>query len=147
MRVGLLQNLCITDLHLFWCVILWFPVRYSTHPHFTIPKLLTECPILRLWVSTSVGVVESNIKKKRPLLVVVYFVLFAFVLSFLLFMGLEKLADQEFDAGDVPPHLEDRAVLLCVSKIKRVHGSWTDMLLPDNTWEWWGRERWGGGDD
>lgn len=50
-------------------------------------------------------------------------------------MGLEKLADQEFDAGDVPPHLEDRAVLLCISKIKRVHRSWTDMFLPDNTCE------------
>lgn len=48
-------------------------------------------------------------------------------------MGLEKLADQEFDAGDVPPHLEDRAVLLCVGKIKRVHRSRTDMLLPNYT--------------
>lgn len=134
MRVGLLY-ICMTDLHLFWCVILWFPVRYSTHPRFTVPKLLTECPILRLRVSTSVGVVESNIKKKRPLLVLFYFVPFAFVLHFLLFMALKKLADQEFDAGDVPPHLEHRAVLLCVSKIKRVHRSWTDMLLPDNTCE------------
>lgn len=48
-------------------------------------------------------------------------------------MGLEKLADQEFNAGDVPPHLEDRAVLLCVGKIKRVHRSRTDMLLPNYT--------------
>lgn len=48
-------------------------------------------------------------------------------------MGLEKLADQEFDAGDVPPHLEDRAVLLCVGKIKRIYRSRTYMLLPNYT--------------
>lgn len=48
-------------------------------------------------------------------------------------MSLEKLADQEFDAGDVPPHLEDRAVLLCVRKIKRVHRSRADVLLPNYT--------------
>ncbi len=44
-------------------------------------------------------------------------------------MGLEKLADQEFDAGDVPPHLEDRVVLFSVGKIKRVYRSRTNMLL------------------
>lgn len=48
-------------------------------------------------------------------------------------MGLEKLADQEFDAGDVPPHLEDRVVLLCVGKIKRVYRSGADMFLPNYT--------------
>ena len=48
-------------------------------------------------------------------------------------MGLEELADQEFDAGDVPPHLEDRIVLLRVGKVKRVHRSRADVLLPDYT--------------
>lgn len=43
-----LNNCHVTDLHLFWCVILWCPVRYSSHPHLTIPKLLTEGSILGL---------------------------------------------------------------------------------------------------
>lgn len=125
-----------TDLNLFGSVIFWLPVRYSSHAHFTIPKLLTERSILRLRVSTSVGVVEGDIKKKWPLLPS-YIAFIPFFLSPFLegsqLMILEELADQQLDAGDVPPHLEDRAVLLCVGKIERVHRSRTHMLLPNYT--------------
>lgn len=118
------HNLCITDLYLLWCVIYWLPVRYSTHSLFAIPKLLTKRSVLRLRVSTSVSVVEGDIEEKRPLLafhiIVLPFTLWPLFKDFLL-VSLEKLADQEFDAGDVPPHLEDRAVLLRVGKIKRIN--------------------------
>lgn len=79
---------------------------------------------------------KGNIQEKRPLVIFrVVFVLFFLLPSFMSFfvMCLEKLADQEFDAGDVPPHLEDRIVLLCVGKIKRVYRSRADMLLPNYT--------------
>lgn len=121
---------------MFWCVIFWCPVRYPTHPHFTIPKLLAEGSILGLRVSTSVGVVKGNIKEKWPAFIFyIDFNVFLLSPSFkgFLFMGLEKLADQEFYACDVPPHLKDRAVLLCVGKIKRVYRSRADMLLPNYT--------------
>lgn len=121
---------------MFRCVIFGCPVRYSTHPHFTIPKLLTERSILGLRVSTAVGVVEGNVKEKWPLFTFyIPFILFGLMPSFkhFLFMGLEKFADQEFDAGDVPPHLQDRVVLLCVGIIERIYRSRTDVLLPNNT--------------
>lgn len=128
-----------TNLHLLWCVIYWCPVRNSTHSHFTISKLLTESSILGLWMSTSVSVMKGNIEEKWPLfsfcIVFITFIVF-FLLSSLksfLFMGLEKLADQELNASDVPPNLEDRAVFFCVGKIKRVNISRTDMLLPNYT--------------
>lgn len=134
------------DLHLFRCVIFGCPVRYSTHPHFTIPKLLTERSILGLRVSTSVGVVEGDVKEKWPLFIFyIPFILFCLTPLFkrFLFMGLEKLADQEFDAGDVPPHLQDRVVFLCVGIIEGIYGSRTDVLLPNNTWE--SKKKVGGG--
>lgn len=50
-------------------------------------------------------------------------------------MILEKLTDQELDPGDVPPHLEDRVIFLCVCKIKRVNRPRTDVLLTNYTCE------------
>lgn len=50
-------------------------------------------------------------------------------------MGMEKFADQEFDTGDVPSHLKDRAVFFCVGKIKRVNRPRTDMLLSNDACE------------
>ena len=82
---------------------------------------------------------EGNIEEKRSLfisfIITVSFISFFLLpsLNYFLFMGLEELADQEFDASDVPPHLKDRAVLLCVGKLKRVYRSWTNMLLPNYT--------------
>lgn len=82
-------------------------------------------------MSTSVSVVKGDVKKEWPL--VVFRIPSSLPPPFRssLFMSLEELADQEFDAGDVPPNLEDRAVLLRVGKIKRVHGSRADVLLPN----------------
>ena len=79
---------------------------------------------------------EGNVKEKWPLFTFyVPFILFGLMPSFkhFLFMGLEKFADQEFDAGDVPPHLQDRVVLLGVGIIERIYRSRTDVLLPNNT--------------
>lgn len=70
------------------------------------------------------GVMKGYIEKERPLLLL--------RIDFILFMSLEEFADQEFDAGDVPSHLEDRAVLLCVCKIKRIHRAGTHVLLPND---------------
>lgn len=50
-------------------------------------------------------------------------------------MGLEELADQEFYSGDVPAHLENRAVFLSVGEIKRVNRPRTDVLLSNYTCE------------
>lgn len=125
-----------TDLNLLRSIIFWLPVRYSSHAHFTIPKLLTERSILRLRVSTSVGVVEGDIKKKWPLLPS-YISFIPFFLSRFLegsqLMILKELADQELDASDVPPHLKDGAVLLCVGKIERVHRSRAHVFLTNYT--------------
>lgn len=86
-------------------------------------------------MSTSVSVMEGDVKKKWYVLPI----WLVSIISFLplnrdsLFMKLEKLADKEFDSRDVPPDLQDRAVLLRESKIKGVHGSRTNMLLSDYT--------------
>lgn len=90
---------------------------------------------------TSVGVMEGNVEEKRPLfipliIVVISGVLFLFLLPSLggfFFVRLEKLAYQEFNAGDVPAHLEDRVVFLRVGKIKRVYRPRADVLLPNYT--------------
>lgn len=88
-------------------------------------------------MSTSVGVMEGNIEEKWPLVVFcIVSITFLFLLPSInsfLFMGLEELADQEFDASDIPPNLEDRAVLFCVGKIERVNRSRAYMLLPNYT--------------
>lgn len=90
-------------------------------------------------MSTPVSVMEGNIEEKWPLFIF-FIVSITFTLFFLLlplkgflFLGLEELADQVFNASDVPPNLEDRAVFFCVGKIKRVNRSRTDMLLPNYT--------------
>lgn len=136
-----LRNWDFSDLHLFWCVILWCPVWDSTHPHVTIPKLLTESSILGLRVSTSVRIMEGNVKEKWPLFILysppITFFCFSLLPSLkgFLFTGLEKLADQEFDASDVPPHLEDGTVFLCVGKVKGVNRSRANVLLSNYTCE------------
>lgn len=70
------------------------------------------------------GVVKGYVQKKRPL---------PSYTDFILFMSLEEFADQKLNAGDVPPHLEDGAVLLRVGKIERIYRSRTHVLLSNNT--------------
>lgn len=123
MREGKGRFWKVTHLDLFWGVIHWFPVWDSSHAHVAISKLLTERSILGLGVSTSMGVVEGHVQEKRPLLLSV---------GSILFMSLEEFADQKFNAGDVPPHLEDRAVLLRVGKVERIHRPRTHVLLSNN---------------
>lgn len=84
-------------------------------------------------MSTSVSVVEGNIEEKRSLFISIVLLFLLPSLNGFLFVCLEKLAYQQFNAGDVPAHLEDRVVFLCVGKIKRVHRSRPDMLLPNYT--------------
>lgn len=75
-------------------------------------------------MSASMGVMKGYVQKKGPLLLL--------YIDFLLFMSLEEFADQKFNAGDVPPHLEDRAVLLRVRKFERIYRSRTHVLLSNN---------------
>lgn len=129
------------DLHLFRCVMLRLPVGYSAHPHFAVAELLAEGSILWLRVSTAVSVMEGHVKEKRSLLLVLLHRCIAAATSLfglgmmqsLLSVGLEELPNQQFDAGDVPPNLEDRAVLLRVGKIKRVHRAGPHVFLPNDT--------------
>lgn len=94
-----------------------------------------------LRVSTSMSIMEGNIKEKWPVFILyilpVTFFCFFPVLSLkgFLFVSLEKLADQEFNASDVPPHLEDRVVFLCVGKVKGVNRSRANVLLSNYTCE------------
>lgn len=133
-----------TDLDLLRCVVLRLPVGYSAHPHFAVPKLLAEGSVLGLRVSTAVGVMEGHVEEKWPLLLLLLLLrrcaaaattsLFGLVfLQGLLSVCLEELANQQFDAGDVSPDLEDGAVLLRVGKIKGVHRARPHVLLPNYT--------------
>lgn len=53
-------------LHLIWMVELRFPVRDPAHSRLPIAKFLTEGSILWLGMTTAMGIMESNIKEKRP---------------------------------------------------------------------------------
>lgn len=52
-----------------------------------------------------------------------------------LVLGLQEPPDELLDAGDVPPNLQHRAVLLCVGKVEGEHGLWAHVLLPNDPWE------------
>lgn len=135
------------DLHLFRCVILRFPVGNPAHPHLAVAKLLAEGSVLGLRVSTAVGVMEGHVEEKRSLLLLILLLLYRSIVTAaasssllglgavqsLLSVGLEELANQQFDAGDVPPDLEDGAVLLRVGKVKRVDRARPHMFLPNDT--------------
>lgn len=87
------------------------------------------------------SIMEGNIKEKWPVFIlyilpVTFFCFFpVLLLKGFLFVSLEKLADQEFNASDVPPRLEDRAVFLCVGKVKGVNRSRANVLLSNYTCE------------
>lgn len=92
-------------------------------------------------MAASMGVMEGHIKEKWSFILYIIFIVASF-LSFMsppfscfLLMSLEKLTDQEFDPGDVPPHLEDGVIFLRVRKIKRVNRSRTNVLLTNYTCE------------
>lgn len=46
-------------------------------------------------------------------------------------LALEEAPDELFDSGDVPPHLQDRTVLLRVGEVKGVDGPRPNVLLPN----------------
>lgn len=60
-------------------------------------------------------VVEGDIEEERPVV-----------------LSLQELPDQQFHPRDVPPHLEDGVILLRVREVKRVHGLWSHVLLPND---------------
>lgn len=51
-------------------------------------------------------------------------------------LSLQELPDQQLNSRDVPPHLEDRAILLRVRKVERVHSLRPHVLLPNDAWRW-----------
>lgn len=53
-------------LHLTWMVELRFPIWDPAHSRLPIAKFLTEGSILRLGMTTAMGIMESHIKEKRP---------------------------------------------------------------------------------
>lgn len=47
---------------------------------------------------------------------------------------LQEFPDQQFNSSDVPPNLEDRAILLRERKIKWIHHLRPHVLLPNDAW-------------
>lgn len=139
------------QLHLFPLIINRIPIRYPTHAGFAIAELLAEAAVLRVRVSASVRIVESDVQEKRPntknkkrreLIVNCrsddsIIKLFARIChartNSLAAVGREKLANEELDAGDVTADLEDGFVLLCVGEIERICIARTDVFLADYT--------------
>lgn len=105
----------VRHLHILRVVGLGGPVWNSPHATLPIAKLLTERPILWLGVPAAVGVMEGNIEEKRPVT-----------------PRLQEFPDQQFNSSDVPPDLEDRAILLRVCKVKWIHHLRPHVLLPND---------------
>lgn len=49
-------------------------------------------------------------------------------------LSLQEFPDQQLDSSDIPPHLEDGAILLRVRKVEGVHRLRPHVLLPNDAW-------------
>lgn len=78
-------------------------------------------------MAAAVRVVKRHVQEERPSLSSA-----CLLLLVLLFVLLQKLPDQQLDAGDVASHLQHRAVLLRVGEVEGVHGARPHVLLPDD---------------